>query len=92
MEGDPACALEVHLPRLREDRPSARALPCDAQRIRRPQSLGDESLLWDLSDQLEPEVGMLWIYDLDGVEILAFTDDGIEALREIIRDQIDKAG
>jgi hypothetical protein len=52
----------------------------------------DESLLWDLSDQLEREDGMLWIYDLDGVEILAFTDDGIEALREIIRDQIDKAG
>jgi hypothetical protein len=35
---------------------------------------------------------MLWIYDLDGVEILAFTDDGIVALREIISDQIDKAG
>jgi hypothetical protein len=52
----------------------------------------DESLLWDLSDQLEPEDGMLWIYDLDGAEILAFTDHGIEALREIIRDQIDKTG
>ena len=52
----------------------------------------DESLLWDLSDQLEPEDGMLWIYDLDGAEILAFTDDGIEALREIISDQIDKTG
>jgi hypothetical protein len=49
----------------------------------------DEQLLWDLSDQLEPEDGMLWIYDLDGVETLAFTDFGIENLREIIRDQID---
>jgi hypothetical protein len=52
----------------------------------------DESPLWDLSDQLEPEDGMLCVYDLDRAEILAFTDDGIEALREIIRDQIDKAG
>jgi hypothetical protein len=49
----------------------------------------DEQLLWDLSDQLEPEDGKLWIYDLDGVETLAFTDFGIENLREIIRDQID---
>jgi hypothetical protein len=48
----------------------------------------DEQLLWDLSDQLDPEDGMLWIYDIDSVETLAFTDFGIENLREIIRDQI----
>ena len=52
----------------------------------------DESLLWDLSDQLEPEDGMLWVYDIDGTEILAFTDVGIETLREIIRDQVDRTG
>ena len=50
----------------------------------------DEQLLWDLSDQLEPEDGKLWIYDLDGLETRAFTDFGIENLREIIRDQIDR--
>ena len=50
----------------------------------------DEQLLWDLSDQLEPEDGVLWIYDLNAVETLAFTDFGIENLREIIRDQIDR--
>jgi hypothetical protein len=50
----------------------------------------DEQLLWDLSDQLEPKDGVLWIYDLDAVETLAFTDFGIENLREIIRDQIDR--
>jgi hypothetical protein len=43
-----------------------------------------------MSDQLEPEDGVLWIYDLDGIETLAFTDFGIENLREIIRDQIDR--
>jgi hypothetical protein len=57
-----------------------------AQLLRR-----DEKLLWDLSDQLEPEDGVLWIYDFDGVETLAFTEFGIKNLREIIRDQIDCA-
>ena len=58
---------------------------------RAAQILGrDEELLWDLSDQLEPEDGVLWIYDTDGVETLAFTADGIEVLREIIKDQIDR--
>jgi hypothetical protein len=60
---------------------------------RAAQILGhDEDLLWELADQLEPEDGMLWVYDIDGVEIPAFTADGIEALREIIKDQIDRAG
>ena len=60
---------------------------------RAAQILGrDEDMLWGLSDQLEPEDGMLWVYDIDGVEILAFTNDGIETLREIIKDQIDRAG
>ena len=57
-----------------------------AQLLRR-----DKKLLWDLSDQLEPEDGALWIYDFDGVETLAFTEFGIKNLREIIRDQIDCA-
>lgn len=51
-----------------------------------------EDLLWDLSDQLEPEDGMLWIHDVDDTETLAFTDFGIETLREIISDQIDRDG
>lgn len=56
---------------------------------RAAQILGrDEALLWNLSDQLEPEDGMLWIHDVDGGETLAFTDDGIETLRQIIRDQL----
>lgn len=48
----------------------------------------DEDLLWDLSDQLVPEDGVLWIIDIDGREILGFTLTGIETLREIIADQI----
>ncbi len=58
---------------------------------RAAQILGrDEGLLWNLSYQLEPEDGMLWIQDVDGGEILAFTDDGIEALRETIKDQLNR--
>jgi hypothetical protein len=52
----------------------------------------DEDLLWKLSDQLEPEDAKLWVYAIDGAETPAFTHDGIEALREIIKDQIDRAG
>jgi hypothetical protein len=60
---------------------------------RAAQILGqDESLLWELADQLEPEDGMLWVYDISGAETLAFTDDGIEVLREIISDQVVRAG
>ena len=50
----------------------------------------DEDLLWDLSDQLEPEDGKLWVYDIDGAHILAFSELGIETLREIIADQVDR--
>ena len=34
---------------------------------------------------------MLWVYDIDGIETLAFTDVGIENLREIVKDQVDRA-
>jgi hypothetical protein len=50
----------------------------------------DEDLLWDLSDPLEPEDGVLWVYDIDGTETLAFTEAGIEILREIVKDQVDR--
>ena len=50
----------------------------------------DEDLLWDISDQLDPEDGKLWIYDVDGIDSMAFTDFGLENLREIISDQIDR--
>ena len=51
-----------------------------------------ENLLCDLSDQLEPEDGMLWIQDVGGLETMAFTEFGLQNLREIISDQIDRIG
>ena len=36
---------------------------------RAAQILGrDEDLLWELSDQLEPENGKLWVYDIDALK------------------------
>ena len=49
----------------------------------------DEDLLWDLSDELEPEDGALWVYDINDGETRAFTSAGIEMLREMIKDQSD---
>jgi hypothetical protein len=49
----------------------------------------EEDLLWDLSHQLEPEDGVLWVYDADAAKILAFTERGVEAMQEILADQID---
>ena len=48
----------------------------------------NEKLLWELSDQLEPEEGVIWIIDTDDRQTLAFTEAGIDALRDIIADQI----
>ena len=48
-----------------------------------------EELLWDLLDNLEPEDGLIWVYDIDG-ETPAFTEFGIETLRELIREFVDK--
>lgn len=51
----------------------------------------DEDLLWDLADQLDPEDGVLWIHDLDDDStVMGFTDFGLENLREMIADQIDR--
>jgi len=47
----------------------------------------DEELLWSITEQLDPEDGVLWIYDVGDEETIAFTDVGLTNLREILRDQ-----
>ena len=47
----------------------------------------NEELLWDLLGRLEPEDGMMWVCDIHDEQTPAFTDRGIENLRQIIRDQ-----
>ena len=47
----------------------------------------DEEWLWELADQLEPEDGRLWICDTDDRTTPAFTERGMECLKELSLDQ-----
>ena len=44
----------------------------------------DETLLWDMATDMEPEDGRLWIYDTDDQQTVAFTPAGMEYLRELL--------
>lgn len=44
----------------------------------------DEDWLFDLSIDMEPEDGSLWVYGVGEDGVPAFTRDGIDNLREII--------
>jgi hypothetical protein len=55
------------------------------------QMLGrDEDLPWDLADYVKSEEGKIWIHDINEIDTLAFSQLGIETLREIIADRIDR--
>ena len=52
------------------------------------QRLGEtEDRLWALAEQMQPEDGVLWIYDTDEHQTMAFTSFGLETLKELIADQ-----
>ena len=44
----------------------------------------DEELLWDLVDEMEPEDGCLWVYGTADQHTIAFTDRGLEYLKELL--------
>ena len=44
----------------------------------------------DPAGYIKPEEGKIWIRDIDEVDTLAFSQLGIETLREIIADRIDR--
>ena len=55
---------------------------------RAAEMLGETVDLLDaIADQLEPEDGCLWIYDIHDRATLGFTERGIENLKELIADQ-----
>jgi hypothetical protein len=62
------------------------AAPASAVTISRAaEILGeDEELLWDLVDQMEPEDGCLWVCGTGDQHTIAFTDWGLENLRELL--------
>jgi hypothetical protein len=43
-----------------------------------------EELLHDLTDQMDTEDGLIWVYGTDEDPVMAFSDDGIESLRDLI--------
>jgi hypothetical protein len=47
----------------------------------------DEDWLYELSMGLDPEDGCLWILDAGDREVQAYTEYGIECLKQIIADQ-----
>jgi hypothetical protein len=47
----------------------------------------DEDWLLDLSIGVEPEDGTLWVYGIGEDGVQAFTQDGIDNLRQIIADE-----
>jgi hypothetical protein len=49
------------------------------------QDLGEsEDLLDELTDQMDTEDGLIWVYGTDDHHGMAFSDDGIECLKELI--------
>lgn len=44
----------------------------------------DEELLWNLSEGMEPEDACLWIHGTGDEQTIAFTERGIEYLRETL--------
>ena len=47
----------------------------------------DEDWLFELSIGMEPEDGTLWVYGIGEDGVRAFTQDGIDNLRQIIADE-----
>ena len=46
----------------------------------------DEEWLWDVANGMDPEDGHLWVYGAGEDEVAAFTDFGIENLKQLVAD------
>ena len=44
----------------------------------------DEDWLSDVANEMDPEDGLIWVYGPDNEGIMAFSDDGIDCLQELI--------
>jgi hypothetical protein len=47
----------------------------------------DEDWLWDVANEMDPEDGLIWVYGPGDDGVMAFTDFGIETLRELVEMQ-----
>ena len=46
----------------------------------------DEDWLWDIANGMDPEHGHLWVYGVGEDGVAAFTDFGIENLKQLVAD------
>ena len=46
----------------------------------------DVELLHELTLGMDTEDGVIWVYGTEGSEVMAFTDDGIENVIQILKD------
>jgi hypothetical protein len=44
----------------------------------------DEALLDEVTEQMDPEDGMIWVCGADDDPIIALSDDGVECLLELV--------
>jgi hypothetical protein len=44
----------------------------------------DQDWLWDIAGEMEPEDGLIWVYGPGDDGVMAFSDDGIECLQDLI--------
>jgi hypothetical protein len=44
----------------------------------------DEDLLQEISINMEPEDGIIWVYGIGEDAIMAFTEDGVEELKNLL--------
>jgi len=45
----------------------------------------DVDFLFDVAIEMEPEDGLIWVLGLGDESVMAFTDDGVDSLVELIK-------
>ena len=45
----------------------------------------DADCLFDVAIEMEPEDGLIWVLSLDDESVMAFTDDGVDNLVDLIK-------
>ena len=45
----------------------------------------DEDWLWDVANEMDQEDGLIWVYSPGDDGVMAFTDDGIENLKDLVQ-------
>ena len=45
----------------------------------------DVDFLFDVAIEMEPEDGLIWVLSLGDESVMAFTDDGVDSLVELIK-------